>query len=103
MRLPEHVEQLFIGNFRRIKLNLRDFGVAGVTSANLFVSRVCSVAARKTAGDGDDAGQAFVDGIHAPKTAATKRGDFDFVRFGYVHRIGCGTGQRGEIQCARGQ
>ena len=53
--LPEHVEQFFIRNFRRVKLDLCDFGVACIAGSNLHVGRVWCLAAREAAGDGDDA------------------------------------------------
>ena len=40
VRLPEHVQQVGVGNFCRVKLNLRHLGVAGGLGANLFVSGI---------------------------------------------------------------
>ena len=77
--------------------------MAGGLGANLFVSGIGRITAGKAAGDGDDTGQPFKDGFHAPKAAAAQVGDFDFVRFGGVHNIGGGTGERGKIKRGDGR
>jgi hypothetical protein len=101
--LPENVQELCIGNLRRIEFNLRHFGMAGGFGANLFVGGIGRAAAGKTAGDGNDTGQPLEDGFHAPEAAATEVGDFNFVGFVRVHAVGNGTGERGEIQRGDGR
>ena len=44
--LPEDVEQLLVGELRRIVLDLYCFGVARVVGADIFVRRVGKVSAR---------------------------------------------------------
>jgi len=93
--LPEDAEEFGVGNFGGVKGDLGHLGVAGVAAADVGVGGVAGVAAGKAAGHGVDAGQAFIDGFHAPKAAAPEGGGFES---GRVHNIVGSLGQRGEVQ-----
>jgi len=80
VRLPEDAEKLVEGNPSRVKNDLRDLRMAGGAFADLMIGGILSLAAGKAAGDGNDTGQAFEDGFHAPEAAAAKGGGFSFIR-----------------------
>jgi hypothetical protein len=43
VRLPEDFEQLVVGDFRGVKFDFRDLGVAGRLGADLLVGRIFGV------------------------------------------------------------
>ena len=100
VRLPENFQQLVVGNLRGIKFNLRHLGMAGRLGADFLIGRIFRGAAGESARDGNDAGQPFKNGLHAPEAAAAEVGDFSFV---CVHRYWFGCAQRGKIQRACGK
>src|SRR5262245_48104508 len=75
MGVPEHIEQLLVGNLLRVEFNLDDFGMARFAGADLFVSRLVLFAAGITAGHRLDAIEPFKHGLQAPETASAKRGE----------------------------
>src|SRR6266540_5047330 len=80
---PEHIEQFFVADFRRIIGDLYRFGVAGGAAAHFFVSRILFCAADIAGNRGDRAFKLVVRWFHTPKTAAGKRG--------YGRRSGAGA------------
>jgi hypothetical protein len=57
MRGKEHVEQISIGNDRRVKADADGFGMAGCAAAHLFIGRVLDAAADISAFHVADPGQ----------------------------------------------
>lgn len=70
--LPEHVKQLLIRNYRGVKCDLGNLGVAGLCSAHLFVRwerfRPPSVSCNHIV----KSGQSLKDSFNAPETSGTE-------------------------------
>jgi hypothetical protein len=78
MRFPKDFQQFLVGDDRRIKCELNDFGMAGVAGANLLVTGIGRLSTGETGNDRLDAGDALENGLGAPEAAAPEGGDLDF-------------------------
>ena len=67
--LPERLEELLVGDPRRVERDLDDLGVAGPAGADLLVGRVRRVAAGVADGRGHDAGELPEVLLVAPEAA----------------------------------
>src|SRR5262245_2321759 len=70
--LPEHLQQLFVGDFGRIVIHLDRLGVSGGVGAYLFVCGIRRLSARVTHASSGNAGNLAEGGLNAPKTACRK-------------------------------
>src|SRR3546814_16501850 len=70
------VEQVGIGNDRRIESDANRFGMAGVAAAHLLVRRVRHIAADIAALDPLDAFERLEHGFGAPEAASGENGGF---------------------------
>ena len=92
MRLPEKIDDLFVGNLCRVVLYLHHLGMAGFAGPDFLVGRILGLPAGVAGHNGDDAGEAFVNGFDAPEASSAEGGCFSFHGFG----IGLeGYGQHG--------
>ena len=96
--VPKKVDDFLVGNFRRVVGDLHDFGVSGSAGADLLVGRVFGLSAGVAGDNGDDAGEAFVNGFDAPEASSAEGGCFSFHGFGLGLEGRCqhGTKYRGE-------
>ena len=89
MRVPEEVDDFLVADDGGIELDLDDFGMAGVSGADVFIGGIFGFAAGVAADDILDAFNKEILRLHAPEAATTDNGGF---RFGGVS----GRGGRGE-------
>jgi hypothetical protein len=74
MDVPKNIEQLLIGDFRRVVGDPDDFGVAGLVAADILVGRVHGMAAGVAADDVGDSTEFFEERLGAPETAHAEGG-----------------------------
>ncbi len=72
--MPEHIEQLFVADARRIVFDLQRFIVAGASRRHLLVGRIDLGAAGITGGGGEDAVDLVESRLDAPETTAGEHG-----------------------------
>src|SRR3990170_1098898 len=73
MAVPEDIEQLLVGDLRRIVNHLYCLRVSGPVGADVFVGRVLQAAARVAHARGADTRHAPERRLHAPETTGSER------------------------------
>src|ERR1700688_4782166 len=72
---PEHIEQLFEGNFRGVEGDLHDFGMPSFVGADIFICGIDGVAVRIAHRGIDYAGNLAKRFFYSPEASSAKSCD----------------------------